>query len=426
MKDLHYAKFDETVEVHVRLNLKKSQSVRDTVVLPHQFRGEKKILVFCKPEKEKEALEAGAAFVGSDELIEKVKGGWLDFDVAVATPDMMKDVGKLGMVLGRKGLMPNPKTGTVTHDLKAAVAELRKGRTEFRTDKSGIIHLAIGKVSMEPAQVTGEPHDPPRGDRAQAPLRREGRLRGLRVPDLHHGARRPRRPGQEREEVRSWQCEPPRYSRSRPTPSSSSRTRSARRRTSSSPSTAASPSSRSPPLRRQLREKNAEFHVVKNNFARIAFEELGYPKDVEPVLAGPTAVAFAKSDSNEVAKILVDFAKETPALKVKAGLVDRGFMGEAEIAAFSRLPSRNQLIAMFMAGLKSPVQKLVYTLVALQEKMSAGAASPAQAPAAPAPAQATQEAQPVAAVEAEPTATAEPAAAPAPEAAAPAPEGAQA
>ena len=153
VKDAHFAKFDETVELHVRLNLKKSQSVRDTLVLPHQFKAEKKILVFCKPEKEKEALEAGAAFVGSDELIEKVKGGWLDFDVAVATPDMMKDVGKLGMVLGRKGLMPNPKTGTVTHDLKAAVAELRKGRTEFRTDKSGIVHLAIGKTSMEAAQV---------------------------------------------------------------------------------------------------------------------------------------------------------------------------------------------------------------------------------------------------------------------------------
>jgi large subunit ribosomal protein L1 len=154
VKELHFAKFDETVEVHVRLNLKKSQSVRDTVVLPNQFRGEKKILVFCKPDKEKEALEAGAAFVGSDELIEKVKGGWLDFDVAVATPDMMKDVGKLGMVLGRKGLMPNPKTGTVTFDLKAAVAELRKGRTEFRSDKSNIIHLAIGKVSMAPEQVS--------------------------------------------------------------------------------------------------------------------------------------------------------------------------------------------------------------------------------------------------------------------------------
>jgi len=149
VKTLAYAKFDETVDLSVKLNLKKSQSVRDTVVLPNQFRGEKKVLVFCKPEKEKEAQEAGAAFVGADDLIEKVKGGWTDFDVAVATPDMMKDVGKLGMVLGRKGLMPNPKTGTVTFDLKSTLAELRKGRIEFRADKTGVVHLAVGKVSMD-------------------------------------------------------------------------------------------------------------------------------------------------------------------------------------------------------------------------------------------------------------------------------------
>jgi large subunit ribosomal protein L1 len=153
VKSLAFAKFDETVDLSVKVNLKKSQSVRDTVVLPHQFRGEKKILVFCKPEKEAEAKEAGAAFVGADDMIEKVKGGWLDFDVAVATPDMMKDVGKLGMVLGRKGLMPNPKTGTVTFDLKGALSELKKGRVEFRADKTGVIHLAVGKVSMEAAQV---------------------------------------------------------------------------------------------------------------------------------------------------------------------------------------------------------------------------------------------------------------------------------
>ncbi len=149
VKTLAYAKFDETVDLSVKLNLKKNQSVRDTVVLPNQFRGEKKILVFCKSDKEKEAQEAGATYVGADDLIEKVKGGWLDFDVAVATPDMMKDVGKLGMVLGRKGLMPNPKTGTVTFDLKGALAELKKGRVEFRADKTGVVHLAIGKVSMD-------------------------------------------------------------------------------------------------------------------------------------------------------------------------------------------------------------------------------------------------------------------------------------
>ncbi|MDP2791726.1 MAG: 50S ribosomal protein L1 [Rectinemataceae bacterium] len=153
VKEVKVAKFDETVEIHVRLNLKKSQSVRDTVVLPNQFRGEKKVLVFCKPERVKEALEYGAAYAGEAELIEKIKGGWTEFDVAVATPDMMKDVGKLGMVLGRKGLMPNPKTGTVTNDLKAALAELKKGRTEFRSDKTNIIHLAIGKASMEAGQI---------------------------------------------------------------------------------------------------------------------------------------------------------------------------------------------------------------------------------------------------------------------------------
>jgi len=153
VKELKCAKFDETVEVCVRLNLKKSQTVRDTVVLPNQFRGEKKVLVFCKPERVKEATDLGAAYAGDAELIEKIKGGWLDFDIAVATPDMMKDVGKLGMVLGRKGLMPNPKTGTVTNDLKAALSELRKGRTEFRSDKTNIVHLAIGKLSMEAGQI---------------------------------------------------------------------------------------------------------------------------------------------------------------------------------------------------------------------------------------------------------------------------------
>ena len=153
VKTLKFAKFDETVEVHVALKLGKNQTVRDTVVLPHQFREEKKVMVFCKEDRVKEALAAGAAYAGSDEYIEKVKGGWLEFDIAVATPDMMKDVGRLGMVLGRKGLMPNPKTGTVTNDVTAAINELKKGRIEFRADKTGVIHLAVGKVSMDAAKL---------------------------------------------------------------------------------------------------------------------------------------------------------------------------------------------------------------------------------------------------------------------------------
>ncbi len=148
VKDLHFVKFDETVELSVSLKLEKNQTVRDTLVFPHQFTGEKRVLVFCKEERVKEALDAGATYAGSTEYIDKVKGGWTDFDVAVATPDMMKDVGRLGMVLGRKGLMPNPKTGTVTPDIAGAVAELKKGRTEFRADKGGVVHIPVGKVSM--------------------------------------------------------------------------------------------------------------------------------------------------------------------------------------------------------------------------------------------------------------------------------------
>jgi len=153
VKDIKFANFDETVEAHVNLRLTKSQTMRDTLVFPHQFRGEKKVLVFCKEDRIKEALDAGAAYAGADEYIEKVKGGWLDFDVAVATPDMMKDVGRLGMVLGRKGLMPNPKTGTVTADIAQAIAELKKGRTEFRADKTGVVHIAVGKVSMDTDKI---------------------------------------------------------------------------------------------------------------------------------------------------------------------------------------------------------------------------------------------------------------------------------
>jgi large subunit ribosomal protein L1 len=153
IKKLSYAKFDETVELSMNLNVKKSTTIRDTLVLPHQFRGEKKILVFAKGDKAEEARKAGAAFVGDDDMIEKVKGGWTDFDVAVATPDMMKDVGKLGPILGRRGLMPNPKTQTVTFDVTAAINELKKGRVEFRSDKTGVVHMPVGKVSMEIAQL---------------------------------------------------------------------------------------------------------------------------------------------------------------------------------------------------------------------------------------------------------------------------------
>ena len=153
VKEMASAKFDETVELSIKANVKSGQSLRDTCVLPHSFQAEKQVLVFAKGEKADEAREAGAAYVGAEDLVEKIRGGWLDFDIAVATPDMMRDVGTLGPILGRRGLMPNPKTQTVTMDVVGAIAELRQGRVEFRADKTGVVHMPIGKVSMGREQI---------------------------------------------------------------------------------------------------------------------------------------------------------------------------------------------------------------------------------------------------------------------------------
>ena len=146
-----FVKFDETVDVAVRLGVDPrhaDQMVRGTVVLPNGLGKEVKILVFAKGEKEKEALDAGADFVGNDELIEKIKAGWTGFDKAVATPDMMGTVGKIGKILGPRGLMPNAKTGTVTFDIARAVNELKAGKIDFRVEKAGIVHVPVGKVSF--------------------------------------------------------------------------------------------------------------------------------------------------------------------------------------------------------------------------------------------------------------------------------------
>ena len=149
--DSSHAKFDETVDVAVRLSVDPrhaDQMVRGTVILPNGLGREVKVLVFAKGEKEKEALDAGADFSGNDELIEKIKNGWFGFDKAVATPDMMGSVGKIGRLLGPRGLMPNAKTGTVTFDVARAVQELKAGKIDFKVEKAGIVHVPMGKVSF--------------------------------------------------------------------------------------------------------------------------------------------------------------------------------------------------------------------------------------------------------------------------------------
>ena len=148
MKECKYSKFDETVDIQVKLIHKSFQNIRGTASLPAGTGKEKKVLVICKGDKQKEAQEAGADHIGAEDIIEKIKGGWIDFDAVVATPDMMKEVGKLGPVLGKKGLMPKPKSGTVTDDIKGIVKELKGGRVEYKSDKTGVIHMGIGKISF--------------------------------------------------------------------------------------------------------------------------------------------------------------------------------------------------------------------------------------------------------------------------------------
>jgi large subunit ribosomal protein L1 len=152
VKQLAYTKFDETVDMAINLGVdpkKSEQMVRGTVVLPHG-RGKKvRIVVFAKGEKAKEASEANVEFVGAEDLVEKIKGGWLDFDKAVATPDLMGMVSRLGKVLGPRGLMPNPKSGTVTFDVAKAVKDIAAGKVDFKTEKSGVVHVPIGKISFE-------------------------------------------------------------------------------------------------------------------------------------------------------------------------------------------------------------------------------------------------------------------------------------
>src|ERR1041385_4866468 len=152
LKEVAFAKFDETVELTIWLGVdprKADQLVRGTIVLPHGLGKSKTVLVIAQGDKVREAEEAGADFVGGEDMVTKIKGGWLDFDAVIATPDMMRLVGGLGKILGPRGLMPNPKTGTVTFDVATAVKETKAGKVEYRVDKTGVIHVGVGKVSFE-------------------------------------------------------------------------------------------------------------------------------------------------------------------------------------------------------------------------------------------------------------------------------------
>lgn len=162
VKDVNTTKFDASVDLHIRLGVdpkKADQAIRGTVTLPHGTGKTKRVLVLCTPDKEADAKAAGADFVGLDEFIQKIEGGWVDVDVIVATPSVMPKIGKLGKILGPRNLMPNPKTGTVTNDVAAAVNEVKGGKIAFKVDKAGIIHASIGRVSFSPEKIAENSHE---------------------------------------------------------------------------------------------------------------------------------------------------------------------------------------------------------------------------------------------------------------------------
>src|SRR5687768_2410342 len=162
VKEVNTTKFDASVDLHIRLGVdpkKADQAIRGTVSLPHGTGKTKKVLVLCTPDKEAEARGAGADYVGLDEFVQKIEGGWVDIDVIVATPSVMPRIGKLGKILGPRNLMPNPKTGTVTNDVAAAVNEVKGGKIAFKVDKAGIIHASIGRVSFTTEKITENSHE---------------------------------------------------------------------------------------------------------------------------------------------------------------------------------------------------------------------------------------------------------------------------
>jgi len=162
VKTVNTTKFDASVDLHIRLGVdpkKADQAIRGTVTLPHGTGKTKRVLVLCTPDKEAEAKAAGADYVGLDEFVQKIEGGWVDVDVIVATPAVMPRIGKLGKILGPRNLMPNPKTGTVTNDVAAAVTEVKGGKIAFKVDKAGIIHASIGRVSFPPEKIAENGHE---------------------------------------------------------------------------------------------------------------------------------------------------------------------------------------------------------------------------------------------------------------------------
>jgi large subunit ribosomal protein L1 len=317
LKKASFAKFDETVDIAMRLGVNpkhSDQMVRGIVVLPHGTGKSKKICVIASGEKIKEAEESGADYVGGEELIEKIAGGWIDFDIVIATPDVMRGVGKLGRILGTKGLMPNPKSGTVTFDIKKAVEETKAGKIEFRVDKAGILHSVVGRASFPEQKLAG----------ACSSLRPWGPRSGSQNPSWRN-----RRTTVKQEQKASV---------IRELEEGFDRQRSA-----FLVDYTGMKVSQAVELRRLLRKNSFSLKVVKNRLALRALKR-DFPQELRGYFEKPTAIVFAAAEPIKLARLLRDFSVQNKVLAFKGGLIEGRLLPPERFDEVCRLTSREELL----------------------------------------------------------------------------------
>src|SRR5229473_1760197 len=322
LKKTHHTKFNETVELAINLGVDPKHSdqvVRGTVGLPNGLGKSVRVLVIASGEKVREAQEAGADFTGGDEIVQKIMEGWTDYDAVIATPDMMRSAGKLGKVLGPRGLMPNPKTGTVTFDVAKAIKEVKAGKVEFRVDKAGIVHCAVGKIQFDAAKLAENAHAVIYAVVKAKPAAAKGKYVKKITMTSTMG------PGITVEDDTK--------------------------------------------LRRAVQAAGGKYKVVKNTLAERA--GAGTPaENLLKNLSGTNSIAYTAADPVALAKALTKVAKDVPAFQFKSGVVEGRVISIAEIQQLANLPSKEELISKIMFLLNAPAQRIAMALNALPRNIA--------------------------------------------------------
>src|SRR5213595_3049465 len=343
LKKVHFAKFNETIELHMRLGVDPKhadQMVRGTVVLPHGLGKSKTVCVIASGDKIKEAEQAGAEFVGGDDLVEKIAGGWMDFDACIATPDMMRGVGRLGEVLGPRGLMPNPKTGTVTMDV----------------DKTGIIHAPIGKIEFTKDQLSENAHTIIDSVIKARPAAVKGRyVKRITVASTMS-------PGVDLDLVALDEKENPQRGRMKSKGKKKEELDALKKELSEAKNLFVAQFqgmtvAQDAELRHKVRDTKSKYRVVKNTLAKKAAEGTA-AESVSKSFDGSTAIAYNASDPVSLAKALTAYAKANPLFVFKAGLVEGRVINLGDIAHIAAMPSKEELIAKLLFLINAPAQRI--------------------------------------------------------------------